>query len=141
MTVIQDAWEVVTSFGWMLEANRNARKGKRYRVEVMKFAAKLEDNILLIQEKILDGSYEIGPYRRLWVHVPKKRLVMALPYPDRIVQWSLYQYLNPIYDRLFIEDSYACRKGKGSHKAAKRLQYWMRQGKRKSGAGWEYLKL
>nr|WP_278252026.1 reverse transcriptase/maturase family protein [Faecalibacterium sp. BCRC 81149] len=83
----------------------------------------------------------LGPYRKLWVSVPKKRLVMALPYPDRIVQWSLYQYLNPIYDRLFIEDSYACRKGKGSHKAAARLQYWMRQVDRKPGPGWYYLKL
>lgn len=45
------------------------------------------------------------------------------------------------YDRLFIEDSYACRKGKGSHKAAARLQYWMRQVDRKPGPGWYYLKL
>lgn len=83
----------------------------------------------------------LGPYRKIWVYVPKKRLVMALPYKDRIVQWSLYQYLNPIYDRLFIEDSYACRKGKGNHKAAARLQYWMRQVDRKPGPGWYYLKL
>lgn len=74
-------------------------------------------------------------------YVPKKRLVMALDYPDRIVQWSLYLYLNPLYDRLFIEDSYACRKGKGSHKAAKRLQYWMCQVQRKPGPGWYCLKL
>ena len=75
------------------------------------------------------------------MYVPKKRLVMALDYPDRIVQWSLYLYLNPIYDRLFIEDSYACRKDKGSHKAAKRLQYWMCQVQRKPGTGWYCLKL
>lgn len=57
------------------------------------------------------------------------------------MKWSLYLYLNPIYDRLFIEDSYACRKGKGSHKAAKRLQYWMCQVQRKPGPGWYCLKL
>lgn len=141
MATIQNAWEVITSFGWMLEANRNARKGKRYRAEVMEVAGRLEDYILLIQEKLLDGSYELGPYRKLWVYIPKKRLVMALPYPDRIVQWSLYQYLNPIYDKLFIEDSFACRKGKGSHRAAKRLQYWMRQVRRKPDGDWYYLKL
>jgi retron-type reverse transcriptase len=66
---------------------------------------------------------------------------MALPFPDRIVQWSLYQYLNPIFDKLMIEDSYACRVDKGSHKAAKRLQYWMRQVDRKPGPGWYVLKL
>lgn len=141
MATIEDAWPVVCSFAWLLEANRNARKGKRYRAEVMNFTARLEDNLFLVQQGMTDGSYTLGPYRKLWVYVPKKRLVMALDYPDRIVQWALYQYLNPIYDRLFIEDSYACRKGKGSHKAAKRLQYWMRQVERKEGPGWHCLKL
>lgn len=122
MTVIQNAWPVVCNFGWLIEADRNARKGKRYRAEVLNFTARLEDNLFTIQQGMMNGSYVLGPYRKLWVYVPKKRLVMALDYPDRIVQWSLYLYLNPLYDRLFIEDSYACRKGKGSHKAAKRLQ-------------------
>lgn len=120
---------------------RHACKGKRYRLEVMGFTSKLEGNLLDVQRRMKSGSYELGPYRKIWVFVPKKRLVMALDYPDRIVQWCLYLYLNPIYDKLFIEDSYACRKGKGSHKAAKRLQYWMRQVSRKPGAGWYCLKL
>lgn len=141
MTVIQNAWPVVCNFGWLIEADRNARKGKRYRAEVLNFTARLEDNLFTIQQGMMNGSYVLGPYRKLWVYVPKKRLVMALDYPDRIVQWSLYLYLNPIYDRLFIEDSYACRKGKGSHKAAKRLQYWMCQVQRKPGPGWYCLKL
>ena len=141
MTVIQNAWQAVCSFEWLLYANMNARKGKRYRLEVMAFAAKLEDNLIVIQQGMMDGTYTLGPYRKLWVYVPKKRLVMALDYPDRIVQWSLYQYLMPVYDRLFIEDSYACRKGKGSHRAAARLQYWMQQVSRKPGPGWYYLKL
>lgn len=141
MTVIQNAWPVVCNFGWLIEADRNARKGKRYRAEVLNFTARLEDNLFVIQQGMMNGSYVLGPYRKLWVYVPKKRLVMALDYPDRIVQWSLYLYLNPIYDRLFIEDSYACRKGKGSHKAAKCLQYWMCQVQRKPGPGWYCLKL
>lgn len=41
MTVIQNAWQAVCSFEWLLYANMNARKGKRYRLEVMAFAAKL----------------------------------------------------------------------------------------------------
>lgn len=141
LTAIYDAWEVVCCYPWLMEAYRNARKGKRYRAEVMIFTARLEDNLLLIQTGMIAGTYELGPYRKLWVFVPKKRLVMALPFQDRIVQWSLYQYLNPIYDKLFIEDSYACRKDKGSHKAAKRLQYWMRQIDRKPGPDWYVLKL
>ena len=86
MTVIQNAWQAVCSFEWLLYANMNARKGKRYRLEVMAFAAKLEDNLIVIQQGMMDGTYTLGPYRKLWVYVPKKRLVMALEYPDRIVQ-------------------------------------------------------
>lgn len=141
MATIQNAWQVICSFEWLLYANMNARKGKRYRLEVMAFASRLEDNLIVIQLSMTDGTYILGPYRKLWVYVPKKRLVMALEYPDRIVQWSIYQYLMPVYDKLFIEDSYACRKNKGSHRAADRLQYWMRQVSRKPGPGWYYLKL
>lgn len=141
MATIQNAWKVICSFEWLLYANMNARKGKRYRLEVMAFASKLEDNLIVIQLSMTDGTYILGPYRKLWVYVPKKRLVMALEYLDRIVQWSIYQYLMPVYDKLFIEDSYACRKNKGSHRAADRLQYWMRQVSRKPGPGWYYLKL
>lgn len=141
INTIQNAWNVICEFEYLVEADHSARKGKRYRAEVLAFTANLEHNLFQIQEQMIAVDCPLGPYRKLWVSVPKKRLVMALPYPDRIVQWSLYQYLNPVYDRLFIEDSYACRKGKGSHKAAARLQYWMRQVDRKPGPGWYYLKL
>ncbi len=80
MTVIQNAWQVVCSFEWLLYANINARKGKRFRPEIMAFATELEDNLIVIQRGMMDGSYELGPYRKLWVYVPKKRLVIG-PYP------------------------------------------------------------
>lgn len=140
INTVNNAWEVITEFEYLCDADHNARKGKRYRAEVLAFTAQFERNVFAIQAQMLGGTYILGPYRKLWVYVPKKRLVMALGYPDRIVQWSLYQYLNPIYDKLFIEDSYACRKGKGSHRAAERLQYWVRQVSRKPG-DWYYLKL
>ena len=135
------AFDTITEFAWLERAYRNARKNKRFRPQVMQFTDRLEDNLLDIQAALRDGSYSFGPYRRLWVHIPKKRLVMALKFSDRVVQWSIYQILNPYFDRLFIEDSYACRIGKGSYAAAARLQYWMRQVERKEGGGWVYLKL
>ena len=51
---------------------------------------------------------------------------MALPFDSRIVQWSVYQALNPFFDKIMIEDSYACREGKGSLAAAQHLQYWLK---------------
>lgn len=51
---------------------------------------------------------------------------MALPYKDRVVQWAIYRQLNPLLERRYVYDSYACRMGRGTHRAADRLQYWMR---------------
>lgn len=135
------AFAVMTDFAWLERANRNARKGKRYREEVRYFHQNLDGNLLDIQRDVRAGTYRTGGYRHLWVQVQKKRLVMALPYRDRIVQWSVYQLLNQYFDRTFITDSYACRVGKGSHKAVGRLQYWLRQVDRSIYPDWYYLKL
>lgn len=137
----EGSFATISSFGWMLAAHRNARKGKRYRGDVLRFSAELEKNLLSLQEELRSGTYKTGEYRRIWVSVPKRRLVMALPYRDRIVQWCIYLLLNPYFDKRFIEDSYACRVGKGSHKAVERLQYWLRQINRRPETGWYYLKL
>lgn len=141
LAVIENAYQTICDYDWLEKAYRHARKGKRYRTEVLRFTDNLEGHLLNISREMLAETYRIGPYRHLWVYIPKKRLVMALGFSDRIVQWSVYQLLNPFYDRLFIEDSYACRVGKGSHKAADKLQYWLRQVDRKPGPGWYYLKL
>lgn len=65
---------------------------------------------------------------------------MALPFRDRIAQWWVYSLLYPIFDNTFIEDSYACRKGKGQKAAADRLQDMLRQTE-VLGGKWYYLKL
>ena len=138
--VISDAFLQITDFSWLVTAYRHARKQKRYRNEFLTFANNLDDNLHSIQDRVRDGSFVFGPYRKHWVYVPKKRLVMALPCDSRIVQWAIYDLLNPFYDRMMIEDSYACRKGKGSLAAVKRLQYWMKQVEGKPGQ-WYCLKL
>ena len=91
----------------------------------------LEENLLDIQREIREESWSPKGYRRMWVHVPKKRLIMVAPFNERVVHWCIYMLLNPFYDKRFIEDSYACRSGKGMHKAVERLKYWIHQVDRK----------
>ena len=138
---INEAFDSICDFEELYAAYRDARKQKRYRRDVMEYTEKLEENLISTQNELLWETYKVGPYRPFYVTIPKLRLVMALQFRDRVVQHALYRCMNPFYDRLFIEDSYACRVGKGSHKAADRLQYWMRQVSRKPGAPWYYLKL
>ena len=123
---LHDIFPEMTSFPWLERAYRNARKQKRYRDEILVFSNDLDVHLLAIQEQMRAGVFHFGPYRRHWVYIPKKRLVMALPFDSRIVQWSVYQALNPFFDKIMIEDSYACREGKGSLAAAQHLQYWLK---------------
>lgn len=86
------ALELISSWEWLQEANRNARRGKRTRPSIMQYQDDLEHNLIQTSEEMRAGTYRTGPYRRLWVYIPKRRLVMALDYRDRVVQWSVYQH-------------------------------------------------
>ncbi len=73
-----------------------------------------------------------GKYRQFYVYDPKKRLISAPPFEDRIVHHALVNVVEPLFERRFIYDSYACRKEKGVHKAVLRLQSFLRRAKRHS---------
>lgn len=140
MKTIKGLFAKIIDFENLYEAWDAARKGKRYRAEVMKFSSNLESNLIDIQNHLIYGTYRVGRYRPFFVYEPKKRLVMALPFRDRVVQWAIYRQLFPLIEKQFIDDSYACRRGKGTHKAADKLQYWLRQTDRKKDK-YYYLKL
>jgi retron-type reverse transcriptase len=140
MKRINNMYPSIYDFENLYEAWDSARKGKRYRDDVLKFSADLEANLIDLQNHLIYGTYKVSAYRPFYVYEPKKRLIMALPFRDRVVQWAIYRNLNPIFDKQFIFDSYACRVGKGSHAAADRLQYWLRQTERKPQR-YYYLKL
>lgn len=111
MQSIKNIYEKIYDFENLHKAWEEARKGN--------------------QNHLIYETYEVGKYHTFYVYEPKKRLIMSLPFKDRIVQWAIYRQLFPLYEKTFIFDSYACRKGKGTHKAADRLQYWLRQTERK----------
>lgn len=138
--ILDDVYGQICEYEELYQSHLEARKGKRYRDDVLLFTDKLEENLIELQNELIWESYNIGKYRPFYVREPKLRLVMALQYRDRVVQWAIYKQLNPFYNKTFIEDSYACRIGKGSHKAADKLQYWLRQVSRKPDE-WYYLKL
>ncbi|MBU5438275.1 reverse transcriptase/maturase family protein [Tissierella sp. MSJ-40] len=140
MKTIKNIYPKIYDFENLYQAYEIARKGKRFRDEVLTFSSNLESNLIEIQNHLIYGTYEVGKYRQFYVYEPKKRLIMALPFRDRVVQWAIYKQLFPIFDKQFIFDSYACREGKGTHAAADRLQYWLRQTERKPER-YYYLKL
>ncbi len=124
-------YEKIYDFENLYEAYLEARKCKRYRPDVLEFTTNLEENLIQIQNELIWKTYEVGRYREFYVYEPKKRLIMALPFKDRVVQWAIYRVLFPLFNKGFYEHNYACRIGKGTHAAADKLQYWLRKVDRK----------
>ena len=131
MRSIKNIKERVTDFGNLRDAYFHARRNKRFRNEVLEFSANLEDNLHDLQKALRDQTYVPGPYKKKVIHDPVDRLIMWQAFIHRVVQWAVYQVINPEFVRGYIEDSYACIKGRGSDAAAQRLFYFMQQAGRK----------
>ncbi len=91
------------------------------------FEYHLERNLFDLQRELFYGLYRPGPYRNFTIYEPKRRLVSAAPFRDRVVHHALCRVIEPIWERRFIHDSYACRVGKGTHRALARCQQFVRQ--------------
>lgn len=133
-------YEKIYSFENLHQAYLSARKGKRFRDDVLEFTYNLEENLYIIQNELIWKTYQVGRYRKFFVYKPKKRLIMAAPFKDRVVQWAVYRVLNPLFDKSYTTHSYACRKDKGAHAAADQMQSWLRLTDRKPQK-WFYLKM
>lgn len=114
-------FEEICSFKNLVKAARKAQRGKRFKHSVNQFNLKLEEELLAIQEELRQKTYRVGQYKHFYVHDPKRRQISALPYRDRVAQHALCNVIEPLFDKSFIGDSYACRKGKGSHRAVNRF--------------------
>ena len=120
-------WQQVVSFEALLRAADNARKGKRFRPAVAAFHFDQERELWKLHEELTAKTYRPGAYHSFYIFEPKKRQISAAPYRDRVVHHALVNVLEPIYERTFIADSFACRKGKGTHAAVQRCQEFARR--------------
>lgn len=120
-------FDQITSFENLFLASRKARKGKRFKENVLRFEARIEDELLRLQAALRDGSYRPGPYAEFTVHERKPRRISAAPYRDRVVHHALNNVIEPIFERCFIHDSYACRPEKGTHAAVDRFTEFSRK--------------
>jgi retron-type reverse transcriptase len=89
---------------------------------VAAFEHRLEDNLLGLQAELTGQSYRPGPYTSFTIHEPKRRLISAAPFRDRVVHHALCNLIEPIFERSFSAHSYANRVGKGTHAALDRCQ-------------------
>jgi formylglycine-generating enzyme required for sulfatase activity len=117
----------IIRFETLYRAWRKARLGKRYQPAVAAFERDLDQQLIELQDRLSQETWQPGGYRSFTVHEPKRRKISAAPFADRVVHHALIRVLEPIYERKFIADSYANRKGKGTHKALDRCSQFMRR--------------
>lgn len=118
----------ITDIDNIYRAYCNARKGKGWQRTIRVFEENLEANLKKIQESLVNKTFKTSPYTVKVIYEPKERIIYRLPFdPDRIVQHALMNVVEPIWDNLFIYDSYACRKGKGIHAGSRRTMKFVRR--------------
>jgi hypothetical protein len=81
------------------------------------FERQLKDNLVALQNDLAQQTYQPGAYYNFYIHEPKRRLISAAPFRDRVVHHALCNVIDPLFERGFIFDSYANRVGKGTHRA------------------------
>ncbi len=120
-------FEQVCCFQNLHRAFRKARRGKRDRPEVFRFDLDQEGEIIRLEQELREGCYRPGGYRNFFIHEPKRRVISAAPFRDRVVHHAVCNVIEPIFESRFIYDSYACRAGKGTHRALNRFTKYARR--------------
>ena len=112
-------WEKIIDLDNVTLAYKKARKAKTWQRTIKEFEKNEKANLKCIHRQLKEQTFTTSEYRIKKVYEPKERDIYILPFdPDRIVQHALVNVLGPIWDSLMIKDSYACRPGKGQHRAS-----------------------
>ena len=125
--MISPAFAQLCSWENLVRAWRKAARGKRATASVARFEYRAEEQLSDLREQLLAGAYRTGAYVHFHIKDPKERKISAIRFRDRVVHHALCNVIEPRFERLFIRDSYANRKAKGTHRAVDRLQAFSRR--------------
>src|SRR3989344_3402366 len=101
--------------------------GKRGKRDVGNFERNLEDNLFGLYEMLRANTYRHGSYSGFNIYDPKFRIIHKATVGDRIVHHAIFSIIEPLFDKIFIFDSYSCRRNKGTHRAVKKLAVFIRK--------------
>jgi RNA-directed DNA polymerase len=125
VTQVKATYPDLCSWTNLYIAYRKAARGKRGHAPAARFEYRLEDNLWQLQHELETETYQPGAYASFFIHEPKRRLISAAPFRDRVVHHALCNVIEPAFERSFIYHSYANRVGKGTHRALDQSQRWM----------------
>ena len=110
----------MVEWGNLEHALRKALIGKRNRRDAEAFVAAMPQSLEEIGERLRGGDGPLGKFTEFVIHDPKKRLISAPCFADRVLHHAVMNVCEPVLERYQIYDSYACRVGKGQFAAIER---------------------
>jgi retron-type reverse transcriptase len=105
----------------------DARRHKRNKSSQLSFELHFESRLVELRDDILQRRYNLNPGICFVVENPVKREIFAADFRDRVVHHLLYNYYIPVFDKIFIDDSYSCRKGRGTSYGIARVASFIRE--------------
>lgn len=120
---IKSEYNLITD---IFQAYYDARKNKRNSNSALAFEIEYEKNLVELCDEISNREYNPAPHSAFIIEKPVKREVFASCFRDRVVHHLIFNYINPIFDPTFINDSYSCRVGRGTLYGIKRVNYFIK---------------
>lgn len=115
-------------FASVFRAWRQCRRGKRGTRKAQRYEMGLLDHLVDTAQRLENSTWRPSRACRFVVRHPKPREILAAAFDDRVVHHLLVPWFERLYEPVFIHDSFANRRGKGSHAAVARLQHFLRAG-------------
>ena len=94
------------------------RRGKRRTAKVAAFEIDCDQHLLTLQRELAEGRYRPAAWRLHGIRDPKTRLIAAPAVRDRVVHHAVLHEIGPVFERRFIEQSFAAGQGRGPQRAA-----------------------
>ncbi len=123
----------ITDYENIRQAWLKARKGKSSKAVVRNFLKDVNENLLKVQKNLKARPPILSKYPQFKIFDSKERIISVVPFIDRVMHHAIMNVLEEVFERQFIYHTYACRKGKGSHRAinyafgmAKKNQYFLK---------------
>ena len=104
----------------------DARKNKRNTLAQLNFEIFMEHELENLYYSLVKRTYKPLPAFCFITFDPVQREVFASQFRDRVIHHMLYNYLAPLFETLFIYDTYSCRLGMGTLFGVERYQHHLR---------------
>lgn len=127
MKTLRNIYDKLCSIENLESAFKKARKHKTLKPYVIEFERNLKENLNLLRNELLFQSYKPKPLETFILRDPKTRKISKSDFRDRIVHHAICNVIELFFDKRFIHDSFANRKGKGTLNAVKRFDYFKKK--------------